>query len=208
MIIYDCEIKKGIAPKGQKQPGVEYCDGWRDFDRMGISVVGVYDYEEGRYRVFMDDNFDELQDLLNASRVIVGFNNWKFDDKLLGATGLNIDKTKSYDLLAEIWRAAGLNPQEFHPGTHGGYSLGDCCLTNFGVGKKGHGAQAPVLYQMGRLGELIDYCLHDIFLTKMLLDKVILTGSLISPRSWVGVDYLSVKKPPFCDGLEPSWGPV
>lgn len=208
MIIYDCEIKKGIAPKGQKQIGIEYCGGWRDFDNMGISVIGVFDYKEGRYRVFMDDNFDEFQVLLDTSQVIVGFNNRKFDDKLLGASGLRIDKNKSYDLLAEIWKAADLDPEIFVPSTHGGYGLGDCCLANFGVGKKGHGEQAPLLYQMGRYGELIDYCLHDIYMTKMLLEKVVRTGSIISPRSWVGHDYLAVKKPPYCDGTEPCWGPV
>lgn len=64
-IVYDCEIKKAILGKKETAiEGIEYCKGWGDHAGMGVSVTGVYDSGENRYRVFCDDNAEELYDLM------------------------------------------------------------------------------------------------------------------------------------------------
>jgi hypothetical protein len=37
-LVYDCEIVKAI-PNGQKKKGIEYCEGWGNFEGMGVSVI-------------------------------------------------------------------------------------------------------------------------------------------------------------------------
>lgn len=186
ILIFDCEIIKAIPPKNDadRVPGIEYCEGWRDFENMGISVIGAYDYVEDRYRVFEGDNFDEFQDLISHHRwQVCGFNSIGFDALLCQANGLDVttDVSRHYDILAEIWVGAGLSRQFQYP-SHIGFSLDACCKANFGTKKSGIGAFAPVDWQQKRFGKVVDYCLNDIRLTKQLLDQIIAHGYIRDPR--------------------------
>jgi hypothetical protein len=198
ILIYDIEIKKAILGKNENPiPGIEYCDGWHDHENMGISCIGAYDYYTERYRVFMDDNKDEFAEAVDAADVIVGFNNMAFDNSVINATwpfsepGIYL-KEKSYDLLVSIWEAAGLGPKFEYP-RHIGFGLDACCAANFGARKTGNGALAPVHYQRGEIGKVIDYCLNDVALTKRLLDLVIHSGQILDPRDPSAI--LNVKGP-------------
>jgi len=185
MVIYDAEIKKAILKRGEEPiPGIEYCDGWRDYKNMGVSTVCAYDSGENRHRVFCADNFDQMIDLFNDADLLVGFNNVGFDDELLSVSVHDFDAvvTPRYDILREIWLAAGLDPTKFVPSTHGGYGLDAMCEANFGARKSGHGAYAPVDWQRGNIGAVIDYCMNDIELTYGLLDRAAAGVSLDNPK--------------------------
>ena len=185
ILIYDCEIKRGIPPRGEDPlPGIEYCEGWGDHANMGVSVTGVYEYLSGAYRVFCDDNVDEMMERMASADLLVGFNSVGFDDKLLGATFEDFCDitTPRYDLLVEVWRAAGLKPKWGSPKTHGGFGLDAMCEANFGARKTGHGAMAPVEWQRGNIGSVIDYCLNDVRLTKMMFDRAMELHPLINPK--------------------------
>jgi len=165
VLIYDVEIEKLIPPKdGPREPDMEYCKGWGDHEGMGISVVAAYDYKEGVPRIFFKDNLEELWELMDNAEKIIGFNNKHFDDKLIAAHGYLVDENKSWDLFLEIKEAAGA--LKFAKG----YNLDNCCFVNLGLKKSGSGEHAPMLWQQGKIGEVADYCLRDITLTKMLLD--------------------------------------
>lgn len=179
MLIYDCEIIKAIRGKDEPVPGIEYCEGWHDHANMGISVICAYDYIDSRYRVFLKDGFGDFEDLAHARRPVAGFNSVAFDDKLCAANGMDI--VTSYDLLIEMWRSAGLGETFVYP-THAGFSLDNTADRNLGRKKTGSGALAPVLWQQGQHGKVIDYCLEDIRLTKSLVDRVLTTGQLLDPR--------------------------
>lgn len=182
MLIYDCEIKKAITLKGQpKIEGIEYCEGWRDFQNMGISCIGAYDYRADRYRVFCEDNFADFQVLVNSHDVIIGFNSIAFDNQLCAANGLIVSEEKSYDLLVEAWKAAGRGPMFEYP-SHIGFGLDAFCRLAFGHEKSGKGEFAPVDWQRGRIGTVIDYCLNDVKMTKMFFDHIDRTGSIVDPR--------------------------
>ncbi len=186
MLIYDTEIKHGVPGKEEPIEGVQYCEGWEDFTGMGIAVIAAYDYTEDACRVFCDDNLQELQHLIwshiDQGEKIVGFNSLKFDNPLVRVYGVDIPDEASYDLLVEIWKAAGLKP-EFEKDTHMGFSLDDCIQANFsGYGKTGDGAMAPLMWQRGEIGKVIDYCLSDVWLTKMLMDKVLKDSVILSPK--------------------------
>lgn len=188
-LIYDIEIEKGILNKGEEPAaGYQYCAGWHDHANMGISVIGAYDYAEDRYRVFCKDNMHEFVEALEKAERIAGFNNIAFDNAVIAACWGPLVKlpegwqAKSYDLLCEIWRSAGLAPV-FDYRTHNGYGLDAVCLTNFGTKKTGHGAKAPIYWQRGAIGNVIDYCLNDVRLTKQLFDHVVASNVLICPKT-------------------------
>lgn len=43
ILIYDCEIIKCIPIRSEKRdPSLEYCAGWEDYDGMGISLIGAW----------------------------------------------------------------------------------------------------------------------------------------------------------------------
>jgi len=189
LLVYDCEIVRAIPDR--KEPpllGIEYCEGWRDFENMGISVICAYDYETDRYRVFLEDGFTEFGELLKE-RTAVAFNGRAFDDKLVAAHGMPTGDT--YDILVEIWAAVGLGPEFQYP-SHAGYGLDAVCETNFGMRKTGNGALAPILWQQGKRGQVIDYCLHDVKMERTLLDVIRDQGVIVSP---VSGDVLHVRKP-------------
>lgn len=183
MIIYDIETENAILGRNEtRQDGIKYCDGWTDFAGMGISCIGVIDYASESPRVFLRDNLSAFAELVRATNCIVGFNNHRFDNKLLMARGVPLPVGRSYDILEEIWRGLGL-PLEYNFRTHGGLSLGAMCEANFGRKKTDSGALAPVLWQRGEHGRVIDYCLSDVALTRMLLDRIIRRGELVDPRT-------------------------
>lgn len=187
ILIYDCEIIKAIRdPKKADLQGIEYCEGWDDYDNMGISVIGVNFISEGVVDEVFSHNsnidLETFQTGLNVANVLVGFNNQSFDDNLIKANWFTIpDKVVNYDILAEIWEGAGLGRTFVYP-THAGFSLDAICKAN-GLGEKtGTGANAAVLWQRGKFDEVIEYCENDIRLTRKLFDLIQEKGEIKDPR--------------------------
>ena len=175
MIVYDLEIVNAILNKKElPRPGSKYCDGWGDHAGMGISVITAYDYDTDRYRVFLQDNLKEFEDLCSG-RLVIGFNSIHFDDKVCSASGLNV--TTVYDLRKEICAALNAGPFER------GLRLDEIARANLRTIKSGHGADAPHDWQAGKHGAVIDYCLEDTRITKRIVDKILRYGSLIDPRN-------------------------
>lgn len=201
VLIYDSEIIKCIPdPRKINLAHLEYCEGWEDHKNMGISVIGTYrfnkKYNFEAYEAFSEDyininnldfNTAEIEDfdmILSYIDVIVGFNNQHFDDNLLKANGFIIpENVINYDLLAEIWEAAGLGRTFEYP-SHTGFSLDAICRAN-GLGEKsGTGTLAPELWQKGKKQEVIEYCMNDIKLTKALFDLIQEKGEIRDPRQY------------------------
>lgn len=172
MLIYDAEIARCIPdPLAERQPDLEYCDGWQDFKGMGISVVCAYVVETRKVRVFLEDNLGEFAELARTE-LLIGFNNSGFDDHLLRAAG--IEFLQSYDLLTEIRRVADGSPYYVRGVTRAGRKLAQVCRANLRQEnqKSGDGELAPVLWQRGRRGQVIDYCVSDVLLLAKLIAKL------------------------------------
>ena len=192
MIVYDIEIHNAIPDRnGRRETGIKYCEGWKDYGGMGIAVIGCYDYISERSRVFCRDNLREFAALVERHELVVGFNNYRFDDWILRTQGIDLPERKSYDLLDEIWHGAGVTG-EYKYETHSGYGLSAMARANFSLEKTGDGALAPIQWQRGAVGTVVDYCLADVHLTKRLLDRVIRAGRLKSP---VNETWIDVRKP-------------
>lgn len=170
ILVYDAEILNAIPEKGVAPvEGVRYCKGWGDFEGMGVSVICAHVQGAG-YRVFLEDNFDVFRDLAqDPETLLVGFNNRVFDDSLVRLSlNINIDERRSWDLLRGVRVARGHDPGYIA----GGPNLDSLCKANFLPGKIGNGAFAPMLWQRGKHGQVIDYCLNDVIQLKKLIELV------------------------------------
>lgn len=173
MKIIDVEIKKGILGRNDVPiEGIEYCGGWRDFANMGISVVCVYEIDTSLTRVFLQQDFDELREYVREGAT-GGFNTRGFDLPLLAYHGIYVDESSHFDALWRIWETLGLNPTRFDFRTHGGWSLDNVMTATFGLAKSGHGAMAPVWWQQGKRGKVIDYCCRDVWLEGKLISHIL-----------------------------------
>ena len=104
-LIYDCEIIRCIPTRnGYHEPGLEYCEGWQDFENMGISLIGAWLSWNNSVVIYPGSAFSKFQKDVDTADLIVGFNSLSFDDKLCQANGIKV-KT-DYDLLQEVWAAA------------------------------------------------------------------------------------------------------
>lgn len=184
MIIYDIEIQN-LIPDKNKQPlaDFQYCKGWDDHFGMGLACAVTFDTARQEFRIFDEFMIDDLKKTLLRTDVVIGFNCLRFDNKVLAAYEIEIPQHKCYDLLVEIAKAAGT------PTSYSGLSLEAICEANFGMKKTGDGADAPILYQRKRYGELHDYCLADVRLTKKLIDLIWDCGHIKNPRNnqWIRV---------------------
>ena len=179
ILVYDIEILRGIPHKTEpKEKGIAYCEGWHDKANMGVTCIGAYDEREDRYRVFTEGTFEEFE-WLAKERTVVGFNSLQFDDVVCWHSGLTI--RTDWDLLLEQWRAAGLG-DEFDSTTHANFGLNATAKAN-GFGEKtGWGGSAPVDWQRGLYGKVIDYCLQDVRLTWRLVEQARRKGYVVDPR--------------------------
>lgn len=198
MIIIDVEIKKAILGRGEQPlPIIEYCNGWRDFENMGISCVCTYDINTHLSRVFLEEDFESLKEYLYG-KPTAGFNTRRFDLPLLEANGIDRGALEDphYDILEQIWLAQGLDPDRFVPRTHGGWGLDAVCQATLGIAKTGHGALAPVWWQQGKRGKVIDYCLNDVWMEGQLLLHIIKHGWVQNRECALDTTKLYVNPPP------------
>jgi hypothetical protein len=125
---------------------------------------------------------------------MVGFNNVRFDDRVLYHANwpLTYPPAPRYDILAELWRAKGMDPDNFSD-AHKGHGLDACARANGLPGKNGNGAVAPILWQYGKIGTVIDYCLDDVRLTERLFHTIVKVGGLIDPVD--GKTFVAMRSP-------------
>lgn len=188
-LVYDCKIIRCI-PERDMNPQYKYCAGWKDFENMGISVIGTCDIVTGELKAFVNSDYSELNypsfiefqklsyktQLQNGS--IIGFNNFSFDDSLCRANGIVV--RSDYDLLRLIRLAAygNVSWESQPPGYI--YSLDAIASANEHQ-KTGNYQSAAKLWQDGKYQEVIDYCLNDCLIICEIFKKF-LSGELIDPN--------------------------
>lgn len=206
-VVFDLEIKKTID---------ELPNGWEDKHLMGVSSGVAWDNLAERWLIFDDHNLAQLIERLSSAKLVVGFNHIRFDYRVLeGAVGSDADfmidrpviqtgafrkdgeffynqedvEKLDFDILLEIWKALGKGPV-FNRDTHGYFGLDAVARQTLGLdmGKTGHGAHAPVLFQEGRLAKLMEYNLQDVKLTRDLFRFARKHGYVLTKDGPVNLD--------------------
>lgn len=57
------------------------------------------------------------------------------------------------------------------------------CWSNFASFIELCAQRAPLLWQRGKIGDVIDYCLNDVRLTKRLFDEIVAERPLVCPKT-------------------------
>lgn len=133
---------------------------YADPEKLGITVVGLYDYRDQQAKTFEEKKLAELFPLLETSSYIIGFNVKSFDLPVLQSYYPGkLYNFPVFDLLEDIRGKIGRR-----------LSLNDLIFATLGKKKTGHGLQAIELYKEGKWEELKKYCLDDVMLTKELFE--------------------------------------
>lgn len=147
-IVLDLETKKTL----QETKG--------DISKLGVSIVGIYDYAKRQYYSFFENQLNRLFPLLEKASVLIGFNIKNFDLPVLNSYYIgNLTSFPILDLLEEIKTSFGRR-----------LALDDLVRETLGVKKSGHGLLAINYYRDKNFDKLKKYCLHDVELTQQLYE--------------------------------------
>lgn len=150
-LVIDLETKKSFAEVG----------GEKNIRDLGISVAGVYSYAKDAFFAFEEHELGKLQEMINESNHVIGFNIVHFDLPVLEPY---VDK-QSLDRLA-------VTDLFVHAVNFLGHRVGLDALAKatLGESKSGHGLEALEWFRQGRVGEVKKYCLDDVRLTRDLFE--------------------------------------
>ncbi len=160
-IVLDIETKNTFVDVGRN-----------NFNDLQISLVGVYSYNTDSYKAYEEHELGLLGDVLKNSELLVGFSSKRFDLPVMAKHyDFDLFAIPHIDLLEEIEKSAGKR-----------ISLDLLAQENLGYGKSGHGSDAPLLYEDGKIEELKKYCIQDVKVTKELYDLAKKQGFLLVPQ--------------------------
>ncbi len=127
---------------------------------IGVSVGVVFDSQLGDCVTYLEQDIQDLiEHLQNLDLVVVGFNNKRFDNRVLsGYTDVNFSKLPTLDLLEEVHNHLGYR-----------LSLNRLAQTTLGVEKTADGLQAPKWYKEGKIDLIQRYYRKDVEITRDLL---------------------------------------
>ena len=133
----------------------------RKLELLGVSVAGVYSYQENRYDAYLEaDLKTKLAPRLQAAELIIGFNHRRFDLPVLQPyVPYPTAPLPMLDIMEEIVKNLGHR-----------VSLESVAQATLGRGKSGHGLDALKWFKEGRFDLITKYCLDDVKLTKEVYD--------------------------------------
>ena len=147
VIVYDLETQKTFDEVG----------GQRNAAALGISILGAYDFTEDKYYALREKDLGIFLELLKETKLLIGFNSIKFDNKVLQPyySNFDVDSVPHLDLLEEITNSIGHRVK-----------LDSIANSTLHEGKTGDGLDAVRYFRANAWQELTKYCLDDVRITK------------------------------------------
>jgi DEAD/DEAH box helicase domain-containing protein len=144
--VFDVEIQKSASEVG----------GWHRADLMRISVAVLYEGAGQQFSTFTEETIELLIERLLALDLVVGFNNKRFDNKVLSAyTDHDLGLLPSFDILEAITGQLGYR-----------LSLDRLAEKTLKVKKNGGGMEALRWFKQGEMKRLAEYCRKDVEITR------------------------------------------
>jgi hypothetical protein len=168
-VVYDCETRR-LGTEFGGLDKVREVGNWRD---LGLTAMAVWDSAQEFCSVYDGFTVSEGVRHIEQADCVVSFNGAGFDNLLLqDLLGRHINLNYHFDILKKI-KESGCQWK--------GNKLGEVCSRTVGLDKTGQGAHAPALAKQGRYGELFNYCLQDVFITRALAQHIRKEGWIIGP---------------------------
>lgn len=148
VVVFDVETQREFAEVGG-----------RDFaDQLGVSVAVAYHLGERRFYHFEEHQLDGLFELFQRADLIVGFNIFSFDFRVLAPyTELDLSTLPARDMLADIANSLGFR-----------LKLDSVAEQTLGLRKSADGTLALQWWREGKLDLIRDYCQQDVDVTRRL----------------------------------------
>jgi hypothetical protein len=139
--------------------------GWQNAHKMGVSIAVLYDSATDEYLTYREEEVPVMIERMQALDLVIGFNNKRFDNKVLSAyTTMNLNDLPTLDLLQAAGGRSGLDNFACH---------------TLGAGKSGDGMDALRWFKEGKFDKIAHYCQKDVELTKGLYEHALSEGYLL-----------------------------
>jgi DEAD/DEAH box helicase domain-containing protein len=156
-ITFDLETKNLFQDVGSNDPTA-----------LDMSVICIHDSLDNSYKSFFEKDLGKLWPILEQADAFITWNGDHFDIPLLNKyyPG-DLKKIKSLDLMREVHQSLGRR-----------LKLDTVAEATLGTKKNGHGLEAIEWWKNGELDKLVEYCTHDVKLTKDLYEYAASNGHL------------------------------
>lgn len=146
-LVIDLETKKSFFDVGGRDR----------FDLLGISVAGVYSYNQDKFFAFEEHELNSLKDLMNGAETIVGFCINQFDYPVLKpyAPEISFSKFTTIDIFDDMVKILGHRVK-----------LDSVAKATLHTSKSGNGLEALEWFKQGRIEDVKKYCLDDVRITR------------------------------------------
>jgi DEAD/DEAH box helicase domain-containing protein len=123
----------------ETQKSADEVGGWDKISLMRMSVGVTYSTGKGEYRVYGEQQVDELIKELQRADMVVGFNHLRFDYEVLhGYTSMDLRQLPGLDMMVDL-----------HTRLQHRLSLDSIATATFGVEKTAEGLQDTVWGELG-----------------------------------------------------------
>jgi hypothetical protein len=176
IVFFDLETRKWASDLDPENLDAGW-DALRE-GKGGASAIGLYDSDLDWCYTYDDHSIMAAARHIEAADLVVGFRSEKFDVPVVeGLLGRRLRLKQHYDIYAEIARA---NAERGLVGGRGDFTLDAVSKRNLGRGKIDHGHNARSLTLSNKFGQLFNYCLDDVHLTRDLFARICRDGGLIN----------------------------
>lgn len=140
----------------ETQRSAQEVGGWHRAELMRVSVAVLYESEGDRFTTYTEATVEQLIKRLFELDLVIGFNNKRFDNKVLSAyTDQDLGLLPSLDLLELITDQLGYR-----------LSLQRLAEKTLKVSKDGDGLEALRWFKQGEMTKLAEYCRKDVEITR------------------------------------------
>lgn len=139
----------------ETQKLAEEVGGWKNIDKLGISVACAYDSKTNEFLAYRESEIPALLKLCRE-RLVVGYNILGFDLKVMAAYGLDSRKIDTFDIMYDVQNTSG---RQF-------LKLDLIAKGTLGIQKIADGLQAVEWYRQGEIEKIIEYCMKDVEITR------------------------------------------
>ncbi|MBI4126879.1 MAG: ribonuclease H-like domain-containing protein [Deltaproteobacteria bacterium] len=145
IIVYDLETKYSFDDVGGREA----------FEKLGISVLGSYDYLDHACHIYEEGELSQFLERLQKKPLLIGFNSRRFDTPILQTySPFDLSVLTQLDLMEEMVKVLGHR-----------VSLDSCAQATLSRAKTGNGLDALRYYRSGEMEKLKKYCLEDVKIT-------------------------------------------
>lgn len=163
-LVIDIETKNDFRDVGGKA----------NIGMLTISIIGVYDYDDGSLYAYEEHEFSRFLELLKRNPTLIGYNIIGFDLPVMQANLKRIDPSINLESFPRVDLMYDIADQIGHR-----IGLDSVAKATLGTGgKSGSGMDAITFWKEGRIDELKAYCLKDVDLTRQVYEYGIREGKV------------------------------